>query len=119
GSPGLPQDYFTLGGFHRLSGFGRGELSGPHAGLARLVFYRELGPGRGVLDMPLYIGASLEAGNAWLSRDDIALDTLIVNGSVFAGIDTWLGRLFVGAGFAEGGGENLYLIFGNPWPLRR
>jgi len=118
-SPGLPRDYFRLGGFHRLSGLGRGELSGPHTGLARLVYYHELGPGRGVFDMPVYVGASLEAGNAWQARDEIGLDSLITNGSVFAGIDTWLGRLFVGAGLAEGGGENLYLILGNPWPLRR
>ena len=34
------QDLFTLGGFLRLSGLERGEISGPHAAMARLMYYR-------------------------------------------------------------------------------
>lgn len=116
----LVQDYFTLGGFLRMSGLGRGEISGPHAGMARLVYYRQLGEtGGGVFDMPFYVGGSIEAGNAWQSRDQITFDSMLINGSIFAGIDTYLGRLFVGAGFSEGGESSLYLFFGNPRPLLR
>lgn len=118
-SPGAVQDFFTLGGFLRLSGLERGEISGPHAGLARLSYYRELGTGNGVFDMPFYVGGSLEAGNAWQSRSEISLDSALVNGSLFAGIDTYLGQLFLAAGFSESGDTSFYLFFGNPRPLKR
>jgi NTE family protein len=119
-SENLVQDFFTLGGFLRLSGLGRGEISGPHTGMARLVYMRRLGEsGGGFFDMPLYIGGSLETGNAWQSRSEISFGSMLVNGSMFAGLDTTFGRLFVGAGFSEGGESSLYLFFGNPRPLER
>lgn len=114
-SDDLIQNYFPLGGFLRLSGLERGEISGPHAGLARLVWYRRSGEtGGGVFEVPLYVGASLEAGNVWQERSDIAGDSLIVNGSLFAGLDSWLGPLYLAAGFAEDGGTSLYLFLGAP-----
>jgi NTE family protein len=114
-SDGLIQNFFPLGGFLRLSGLERGQISGPHAGLMRAVWFRRSGEtGGGVFDVPLYLGASLEAGNVWQSRSDISLDTLIVNGSVFAGLDTYFGPLFLAAGLAEGGHSSFYLFLGTP-----
>lgn len=112
---GLIQNFFPLGGFLNLSGLARGEISGPHAGVARMVYYRRSGEtGGGLFDIPLYFGASLEAGNVWASRSDIRVDSLLMNGSVFAGLDTYFGPLFFGAGFAEGGRSNFYLSIGSP-----
>jgi NTE family protein len=112
-SDDLIQNFFPLGGFLRLSGLERGEISGPHAGLARLVYYRRSGEtGGGLFDIPLYLGASLEAGNAWQDRSEIAFDSLLVNGSLFAGYDTYFGPLFLGAGFAEDGDTSFYLFLG-------
>jgi NTE family protein len=109
----LIQNFFPLGGFLRLSGLQRGEISGPHAGLARLVYMRRSGEtGGGVFDLPLYLGASVEAGNAWQARSDMSLESLIVNGSLFAGLDTWLGPLFLAAGIAENGDSSFYLFLG-------
>lgn len=109
------QDFFPLGGFLRLSGLERGEISGPHAGLARIMYYRSVGgDGSSTLNMPLYIGGSLEAGNVWQSRDEIDAGSLIFNGSVFAGLDTYLGLLFLGAGISEDGDSSFYLFLGNP-----
>ncbi len=86
------QDYFPLGGFLRMSGLERGEISGPHAPLARLVYYRRIGNTTGgILDTPIYFGVSAEAGNVWQSRSDISVDSLLINGSVFTGIDTFFG----------------------------
>jgi len=114
-SDDLVQNYFPLGGFLRLSGLSRGEISGPHTGLLRLVYYRELFSAAGsAFDTPLYLGASLETGNAWQSRSAMSFDSVITNGSVFAGIDTFLGPLYLAAGFAEGGSNSFYLFFGNP-----
>ena len=108
------QEFFPLGGFLRLSGFERGEISGPHAGVARLVYYRRWGDTGGLADMPVYFGASIEAGNVWQSRSDISTDSLIINGSLFAGIDTYLGPMFLAAGIGEGGDSSFYLFLGAP-----
>jgi NTE family protein len=114
-SDDLIQNFFPLGGFLRLSGLERGQISGPHAGLARLVYYRRMGEtGGGLFDVPLYLGASIEAGNAWQSRSDISTGSLLMNGSLFAGLDTWFGPLYLAGGLAEGGDSSFYLFLGTP-----
>jgi len=114
-SDDLVQNYFPLGGFLRMSGLARGEISGPHAGLARLVWYRRSGEtGGGLVEVPLYFGASLEAGNVWQRRSDIGSESLLMSGSVFIGLDTAFGPLYVAAGIAERGKKNFYLSLGAP-----
>ncbi len=108
------QDFFPLGGFLRLSGLERGEIAGPHAGLAKLVFYRRVGDTSGFLDTPIYLGMSAEAGNVWTRRSDISFDSMLWNGSLFAGFDTLLGPVYLAAGFAERGQSNFYLFIGAP-----
>jgi len=109
------QDFFPLGGFLRLSGLERGEISGPHAALAKLVYYRRVGDTTGgILDTPIYFGASAEAGNVWQSRSEISVDSMIFNGSIFVGVDTFFGPVYLAAGFAEQGQRNVYLFIGEP-----
>lgn len=109
------QDYFPLGGFLRMSGLERGEINGPHAALARLVFRRRIGNTTGgILDTPIYLGISAEAGNVWQTRSDISIGSLMMNGSLFTGIDTFIGPVYLAAGFAEGGNRNVYLFIGQP-----
>ncbi len=107
------QDHYALGGFLRLSGLERGQLTGPYAGLARLVYYRRVGhPAGGLFEMPVYIGASVEMGNAWATSEAIGFDSLTANGSLFLGLDSFFGPVYLAAGFAEGGGTNFYLFVG-------
>lgn len=107
------QDHYTLGGFLRLSGLERGQLSGPYAGLARIVYYRRVGDSAGGLfEMPVYVGASIESGNTWAGSDAIGFDSLRTNGSLFLGIDSYFGPVYLAAGMAEGGGTNFYLFVG-------
>ncbi len=114
-SDGAVQEYFPLGGFLRLSGLERGELSGPHAALAKLVYYRRVGETTGgIFDTPVYIGVSAEAGNVWTNRSDMSVDSLLWNGSLFAGVDTFFGPIYLAAGFAERGRSNFYLFIGAP-----
>ncbi|MDJ0794462.1 MAG: patatin-like phospholipase family protein [Woeseiaceae bacterium] len=108
------QDFFPLGGFLRLSGLERGEISGPHAALAKLVYYRRIGNSKGILDTPIYLGVSAEAGNVWQNRSDISLASMQINGSLFAGFDTFIGPVYVAAGLAEQGQSNFYLFIGAP-----
>lgn len=110
---GIPvQEYFPLGGFLRLSGLERGEISGPHAALSRLVFYRRVGESSGLLDTPVYLGVSAEAGNVWQNRSDMSFESLRLNGSVFVGFDTLIGPVYLAAGLAEQGKSNFYLFVG-------
>ena len=41
-------------------------------------------------------------------------DTMLWNGSLFAGFDTLIGPVYFAAGFAEGGNTNFYLFVGEP-----
>jgi len=109
------QDLFTLGGFLRLSGLDRGEISGPHAAMARVMYYRRVSESTGgIFEVPIYLGASAEIGNTWQTRSDISFDSALVNGSLFAGFDTLIGPVYLAAGFGEGGRNNYYLFFGSP-----
>jgi NTE family protein len=95
-----PEALFRTGGFLQLSGFRPFQLSGAYSGEIALVAFRR------ILDarlLPAYLGASIEYGNVWQTRDDIAFDNAILNGSVFVGADTPIGPLYVGLGMAEGG----------------
>ena len=108
------QEYTQLGGFLRLSGLNFGALSGPHAAVGHLVYYRLLGDAdRGLFDVPVYLGGSLEAGNVWQDQSDISFDSLIASGSVFLAFDTFFGAVYVAAGFAEGGEQTYYLSIGS------
>lgn len=109
------QNFFPLGGFLRLSGLERGAIAGPHAGLARLVYYRRIGNTTGgIFETPVYFGASAEAGNVWQSRSEMSFGSMRLNGSLFAGIDTFVGPVYLAAGLAEGGESNFYLFIGSP-----
>jgi NTE family protein len=107
-----PENSFSLGGFLNLSGLPPGFLAGPHYGVGRLIYYRRVGRGgEGVLDLPAYAGVSLEAGNTWLDRKDMFGD-LRMNGSLFFGLDTPLGPVYLATGYDEGGDKAFYLFLG-------
>ena len=111
--PAEPAGVFSLGGLFNLSGFGRGAFVGDHLAIGRLLYYRRLGPEVApVLDTPLYVGASVEYGNTWLNKDDIAFDNAIAAGSVFVVLDTLLGPLYLAYGRGEGGEDSFYLFLG-------
>jgi len=107
------QDFYTLGGLFDLSGLSPDQISGPHFGIARTIAYRRIGSGQdGLFDVPTYLGFSLELGNVWLRRSDASVDSALFNGSAFVGFDTFLGPVYVAAGFGEGGNKSFYLLLG-------
>lgn len=113
-SESLLQNSFSLGGFLNLSGFAPDALSGQHTGLARLIYYYELGSkGIGEFRMPLYVGGSLEGGNVWEKKSDISGRSLLYAGSLLVGADTYLGPVYLGYGLAEGGNTSIYLYLGH------
>jgi NTE family protein len=109
----IVRSYFSLGGFLNMSGVTPETLIGPHFAIARGIYYRRIGEGgQGFLNVPVYVGTSLEVGNVWDSRRDIALDSAKTNGSVFLGLDTLLGPVYFATGFDDEGGSAYYLFLG-------
>ena len=100
---------FRLGGFGRLSGYQIDELSGQHYTILQSVFYRRIGDFN---LLPLYVGASLEYGNVWQDSSDIEFEDMILAGSVWLGVDSPLGPLYLAYGRAEGGRNSFYMFLG-------
>ncbi len=75
--------------------------------------------GGGLFDLPWYIGMSLEAGNVWETRSDARFDNLKLGGSVFTGLDTFIGPVYFALGFAEGGERAVYLFLGQTFRQTR
>jgi NTE family protein len=104
---------FPLGGFLNLSGLREYSLLGPDFGIARLLYYRQIGRGGpGYLDVPTYLGLSLEMGNVWQSRSQASFGDTQKDASVFLGMDTFLGPLYLATGFDDHGHEAFYLFLG-------
>jgi NTE family protein len=105
-------DRFALGGFLRLSGYQHDQLTGQHAALGEVVYYKKLGVLPRGLGNATYVGGSVEAGNVWQNRHDIALSDLIWSGSVFFGADTVLGPLYLAYGQSQGNTSSIYFVLG-------
>jgi NTE family protein len=107
------RSYYSLGGFFNLSGVTPQSLIGPHFAIARGIYYRQVGRGgQGFLNVPVYVGTSIELGNVWNSRHDVSFDSARTNGSLFVGLDTFLGPVYFATGFDEGGDSAWYLFLG-------
>jgi NTE family protein len=104
---------FTLGGFLNLSGLKADSLTGPHYGIARTLFYKQIGRGGpGYLDVPTYLGVSFEMGNVWNTRSQASVANTHRDASVFLGMDTLLGPVYVATGFDDRGQQAFYLFLG-------
>ena len=105
-------DRFALGGFLQLSGYQHDQLTGQHAALGKLVYYKKFGVLPRGLGTAMYIGGSVETGNVWQNGSDIALADMTWAGSIFFGADTVLGPLYLAYGHAQGNTASLYLVLG-------
>jgi NTE family protein len=106
------QDLFLLGGVLNLSGYQPGELSGQYTALGEIIYMYRLTDASAAFTIPIFAGGSLEAGGAWNEYGDITFNSLIPAGSLFLGVDTPLGPLYMGAGYAEGGNTSMYVLLG-------
>ncbi|MBL0087449.1 MAG: hypothetical protein IPP44_12370 [Ideonella sp.] len=104
---------YALGGFHQLSGYQAGQLSGNDVLFARLTWYRRLSQ-TPALTRGFFVGGTLEAGNAWVQSSDIRLTRLRTGASLFIGADTGVGPLFLGITYAPQGSTGLALFIGRP-----
>jgi NTE family protein len=100
---------FRIGGFLDLSGLNRNQLTGQHAARIGASYYRRIGD---LALFPAFAGVSVELGNAWDARGDIAAGNSIFGGSFWAGVDTPIGPVYVSYGVAEGGHDAFYVFLG-------
>jgi NTE family protein len=105
---------FGLGGFLNLSGTPAGAISGSHLVAGALLAYYRMGELPRAAGRSWYAGASVEAGNAWARRSDASLRDLRKAGSVFLGLDTVIGAMYIGYGRTAGGESSAYLFLGRP-----
>ena len=105
-----PERAFTLGGFARLSGYSPGELAGSELTLMSLVGYQPVQSPFGLGQM--YRGFSIEAGNVFLEGGQTRYSDLINGYSVFVGLDSQLGPLYLSLGSSDGGRRSVSLTLG-------
>ena len=111
------ENLLSTGGLFNLSGFQRDELSGRHTAVGRAIYYRRIrsNPIRGLLDASLYVGGSVELGNAWQNSSEVKFSNSLFAGSLFLGADTFIGPVYLAGGLAEGGHSAIYLFIGRPF----
>ena len=100
---------FTMGGFLDLSGLSHNQLAGPYATRLGASYYRRIGD---LALFPAFAGVSLELGNVWATRSEISTKSAILGGSLWAGVQTPVGPVYVGYGHAEGGASAFYVYLG-------
>ena len=105
-------DRYGLGGFQQISGYAPFQISGPQVALVRAGYRIRL------TDMSLtrgvYLGASAEAGNAWLQREEVGEGRLRLGGSLFIGADTAIGPVYGAVGYSPQRGSTVMLFIGRP-----
>ncbi len=104
---------FALGGFHNLSGYESGQLSGNHLIFGRLTWYMRLNRAV-VLTRGFFVGATVEAGNTWLQRGQVSLSDLRSGMSLFLGADTGIGPMYLGLTAAHRGSAGIVFFIGRP-----
>ncbi|MGD8809097.1 MAG: hypothetical protein PVG24_05800, partial [Gammaproteobacteria bacterium] len=100
---------YRFGGFFDLSGLNRDQLSGQFVTRVGASYYRRIGD---LALFPAFVGVAVELGNVWDRRSDISLDDSLFGGSLWAGVDTPVGPVYVAYGSAEGGRDAFYVFLG-------
>ena len=110
----LPTYLQDLGGLHNLSGFNRYELNGRYSLFAAMIYrYRLLDNDFGLFSSPIYLGGSVEQGGVWDSGADINQSSTFTSGSIYLGVDSIIGPVFLGYGHSNEGNSSFYLSVGS------
>jgi len=110
-------DQFELGGFLNLSGLSRAQLRSDRFVFGRLIYRSQVAKIPVVEEV--YVGVSAEGARLnpvipiWRGKVTTG-DLNVFAGSVFVGIDSPLGPLFLGFGYANSDNKAVYLFLGRP-----
>jgi NTE family protein len=103
-------DQASLGGFLNLSGLRTFELYGDEMRLGRIVYQHRLL--RQSLSEGLFVGVSFEAGQV---REPVVPGNpteVLLGGSIFLALDSFLGPVYLAYGVADGGNRSAYFLLG-------
>jgi NTE family protein len=79
--------------------------------MGRAVGFYRISDRSPILDLPIYVGGSFEAGNVWQLRSDFSLSSLRTAASAFIAADTFMGPVWLAYG-QSGGNSSVYLVVG-------
>jgi NTE family protein len=65
--------------------------------------------------LPTYLGGTLESGNVWKDKSQMNFNNAILAGSIFLGLDSFLGPIYIAYGRAEGNHHTLYFYLGKTY----
>jgi NTE family protein len=105
---------FRLGGLFNLSGTPTGQISGARFAFVRAQAYRNISDAFGDIAMPVYLGVSLEAGEAISRRQTLRWSDFAHAGSLFFGAESFIGPVYFALGRTFGGSNAVYLYWGRP-----
>lgn len=105
---------YTLGGLFNLSGYAPYSFNDDNMALGVLQYRYQLRDAGflGVLETPLYVGFSLEGGDAWGYKQHPKLKDFHYGGSVYLAADTFMGPFYFAYGQADDGTNSFYLYLG-------
>ena len=106
------QSRYRLGGRTRLVGFRLNQLTGQDYAVLFAGYTYQVAKflGRSAL-----VGGTVEYGNAWERRQDMSFGDGLLNASLYAGFDSWLGPMLFGLGWRENGDGVIFLEVGRPF----
>lgn len=115
GAPPI-ESLYRAGGFLSLSGYRTGELTGEAYAISKLIYRYKLNNSEPLFfGVPVFAGASMEAGNAWDFAEDARLSDLKFGASVYLAADTIIGPLYLAYGQSGRDRRSLYLFIGRPF----
>jgi NTE family protein len=116
GASNEPQNYFQLGGLFNMSGLRQDAFSGRQMLFGMAQYQRKLSKNSVIpLDMPVYAGFSIEGGRLWSDRSEVDFGDLQGAGSIYLGIDSPIGPIYLAYGQTTQARGALYLALG--WPF--
>jgi NTE family protein len=101
---------FSLGGLFELTGLSRDELMANNAALVNAIYFYELTKLKIIPNRPgkIYLGVSLETGKAWEDAN-LTDNQFVTSGSLFLGIDSILGPIYLAFGMTDNGRKAAHL----------
>ena len=116
GATSEPQNFYQLGGLFNVSGLPQNYFSGRQMAFVMAQYQRRLSDNSVLpINLPVYAGFSIEGGQLWTDRSDVDFGDLVGAGSIYLGIDSPVGPLFLAYGHSEQDLSAIYLSLG--WPF--
>jgi NTE family protein len=104
-------DEFTLGGFLSLSGFHYDELRGKQSASLKGIYYYQVMDKLTSFVQGVYVGGTVEGGQVWNDYDDMDVSEFSMGGSVFVGVRTLFGPLYLSYGQNEDAGDGQVTLY--------